>query len=195
MKLVDRAACLLEEWKRGSENRFTRPCLHSRRVMTMAFCSHSNRSRLVFLTAVREEREILGSTIHSPMGYPKAKSLLCVQKMANRPALEKFIGRVSKSVNMTTATKTAALLIIMAIRNIQLTWLNNGQIIITANVNKCESLIVYIYLKSSSANAVKMMQGKAKLPTKVFKPLDSTCPIMPHLPLRNLYLNIWKSNN
>ena len=55
------------------------------------------------------------------MGYPKAKSLLCVQKMANRPALEKFIGRVSKSVNMTTATKTAALLIMMAIRNIQLT--------------------------------------------------------------------------
>jgi hypothetical protein len=33
------------------------------------------------------------------------------------------------------------------------------------------------------------MQGKAKLPTKVFSPLDSIWPIMPHLPLK--YLKIF----
>lgn len=34
-----------------------------------------------------------------------------------------------------------------------------------------------------------MMQGKAKLPTKVFNPLDSIWPIIPHLPLK--YLKIF----
>lgn len=42
------------------------------------------------------------------------------------------------------------------------------------------------HLKSSSARAVKMMQGRAKLPTKVLRPLASTELMMPHLPLRYL---------
>ena len=41
-------------------------------------------------------------------------------------------------------------------------------------MGKIEIVMTLIYLKSSSANAVKMMHGKAKLPTNVFKPLDST---------------------
>ncbi len=58
---------------------------------------------------------------NSPIGYPRAKSLLCVQKMAKSPALEKFIGLVNRSVNITTAINTAALLIKIAMRNIQFT--------------------------------------------------------------------------
>ena len=58
---------------------------------------------------------------NSPIGYPRAKSLLCVQKMAKSPALEKFIGLVNRSVNITTATNTVALLIKIAMRNIQFT--------------------------------------------------------------------------
>ena len=46
---------------------------------------------------------------------------------------------------------------------------------------------LYFNLKSNSASAVNMMQGSAKLPTKVFNPLASTVPMTPNLPLKYLF--------
>ncbi len=50
----------------------------------------------------------------------------------------------------------------------------------------CDATRSRNYLKSSSARAVKIMQGRAKFPTKTLRPLASCGPMMPHRPLRYL---------
>lgn len=55
------------------------------------------------------------------MGYPRAKSLDCVQKMANRPALDRSIGLVTSSVKTSTTTNTVSFEIRIDSRKVQLT--------------------------------------------------------------------------
>lgn len=102
------------------ENRFIRACVWRHHHDDDAHSAQSERDRLSM-----NEHQGRGRTAaakqNSPIGYPRAKSLLCVQKMAKSPALEKFIGLVNRSVNITTAINTAALLIKIAMRNIQFT--------------------------------------------------------------------------
>lgn len=59
------------------------------------------------------------------IGYPKAKSLLCVQNIANIPALPKFKGLDTSIVIIMTPKKTIPLANSIARRNVQLTVLKS----------------------------------------------------------------------
>lgn len=88
--------------------------------------------------------------IYLLIGNPKAKSLLCVQNIANIPALPRFIGFETSSVTAITEKNIIPLANRIASRNIQLT-----------------------VLKSRRASDRNMRDGKAKVPTNVAIPLDS----------------------
>lgn len=60
-------------------------------------------------------------TLCSPMGYPMAKSLLCVQKMEKSPARARLTGRLTSSVRAPTPKNTIALATRMDSRKAQLT--------------------------------------------------------------------------
>lgn len=88
------------------------------------------------------------------MGYPIAKSLLCVQNIPNIPALPKLIGLPTNRVIIITEKNTIALATNIERRNIQFT-----------------------ELKSSSAKDIKIKDGKANVPTNVFNPFASVSDI------------------
>lgn len=97
--------------------------------------------------------------LHLLIGYPIAKSLLCVVNIAKSAARPGFDGFLITNETINTVINTQLLAINTASRNFQLT-----------NV------------KSSFANDIKIKDGKAKLPTKVFMPLAADLVIIPNLP-------------
>lgn len=60
------------------------------------------------------------------IGYPKAKSLLCVQNIANIPALPRFSGLDTSMVTIITPKNTKPLARSIANRNVQLTVLKSS---------------------------------------------------------------------
>lgn len=87
---------------------------------------------------------------YSPIGYPTAKSLLCVQNIANIPALPKLIGLPTNRVTTITEIKTMVLDMRIDNRNIQFT-----------------------LLRFNSAMDIKIKDGNENVPTNVFIPLAS----------------------
>lgn len=88
------------------------------------------------------------------MGYPIAKSLLCVQNIANIPARPKFNGRPTSNVIIITEKNTILLAIKIDNRNNQLTEPN-----------------------SNSAKDIKISEGNENVPTNVLIPLASVSDI------------------
>lgn len=105
------------------------------------------------------------------MGYPIAKSLLCVQNIAKIPARPKFIGRPTNKVIIITAKNTIDLAINIETKNIQFT-----------------------ELKSSSASDIKIKDGREKVPTNVLKPFASVSEIKFMRPAKYLKLNEYYLN-
>lgn len=89
-----------------------------------------------------------------PIGYPIAKSLLCVQNIAKMPALPKLIGLPTNIVTTITEKNTMLLAIKIDKRNVQLT-----------------------EVKSSCANDININDGNENVPTKVLMPLASVSDI------------------
>lgn len=58
------------------------------------------------------------------MGYPRAKSLLCVANIAKSPAKPRWCGLVINNASMATTANTAVLEIVIPSRKNQFTWLN-----------------------------------------------------------------------
>lgn len=93
------------------------------------------------------------------IGYPIAKSLLCVAKIANSAARPEFVGRVTIRDTPSTTKNTHALARKTANKNFQLT-------------NE----------KSSFARDKNINDGRANVPTNVFRPLASGFDIISSLP-------------
>lgn len=89
-----------------------------------------------------------------PIGYPIAKSLLCVQNIAKIPARPKFTGRPTSSVTIITVKNTKLFAINIESKNNQFT-----------------------ELRSSSAKDIKINDGRAKFPTNVLIPFASVSEI------------------
>lgn len=89
-----------------------------------------------------------------PIGYPIAKSLLCVQNIAKIPARPTLTGLPTNNVTIITAKNTILFAINIDNKNSQL----------TAD-------------KSNSANDMKINDGKANVPTNVFIPFASVSEI------------------
>lgn len=96
---------------------------------------------------------------HSLMGLPKAQSLVCVVKIAQSPARAVLREPGSRQVTPSTVKNTAALARSMPKMKVQFTEVN-----------------------STRTKEVKMTEGSANVPTKVFKPLTSDCEMIPSLP-------------
>ncbi len=84
-----------------------------------------------------------------------AKSFVCVQNMANNPALAVFVGFVTKTLMIKTRRNTISLETNIPKMNIQLT-----------------------DDKSSLHKEINIKEGRENLPTKVFNPEVSRCTIM-----------------
>lgn len=89
------------------------------------------------------------------MGNPMAKSLLCVQNMANIPARPKFNGRVINNDTIPTAKNTIHFAIKIANKKIQFT-----------------------VFQSNDTSDVNINEGNANVPTNVFRPLVSAFEII-----------------
>jgi hypothetical protein len=99
------------------------------------------------------------------IGYPIAKSLLCVVNIAKRAERPKFEGLVLIIEIIKTRKKTILLAMNTASKNLQLT-----------------------FKKSSLAIDKKISAGKEKVPTNVFSPFASPFVITSNLPA--IYLKL-----